>query len=151
MTQLTAAERTDFYEKATAFLAHREQLELIAEGGRSATQNEILSPFGELARVLRAIRTRHPELQALAFRGRLFILPNPKTDELSVQVLRLDRVTTVEGNGSPPRREDRTFDEILAPFRQSVAESGMTDEELDALFQEAREEVWQQWQQTKKQ
>jgi hypothetical protein len=37
-----------------------------------------------------------------------------------------------------------TIDEILAPFRRQVAESGMTDEELDRLFQEEREEVWQQ-------
>jgi len=31
-----------------------------------------------------------------------------------------------------------TFDEILAPFRKEVAASGMTDEELDALFMQAR-------------
>ncbi|HEX9000979.1 MAG TPA: hypothetical protein VGB07_13830 [Blastocatellia bacterium] len=31
-----------------------------------------------------------------------------------------------------------TFDEILAPFRKEVAESGITDEELDALFMQAR-------------
>ena len=34
-----------------------------------------------------------------------------------------------------------SFDEILAPLRQQVAESGITDTELDALFREAREEV----------
>ncbi len=31
-----------------------------------------------------------------------------------------------------------TFDEILAPIRQEVADSGITDEELDELFLEAR-------------
>lgn len=31
-----------------------------------------------------------------------------------------------------------TFDEILAPFRQEVAASGMSDDELDALFLRAR-------------
>lgn len=31
-----------------------------------------------------------------------------------------------------------TFDEILAPFRKEVAASGITDEELDALFMQAR-------------
>jgi predicted metal-dependent phosphotriesterase family hydrolase len=35
-----------------------------------------------------------------------------------------------------------TFDEILAPFRQNVKESGMTEEELDTLFTEARREVF---------
>jgi hypothetical protein len=39
-----------------------------------------------------------------------------------------------------------SIDEILAPFRREVAASGITDEELDALFQEAREEAWQEQQ-----
>jgi hypothetical protein len=38
-----------------------------------------------------------------------------------------------------------TIDEIFAPFRQAVAESGITDEELTALFEEARDEVWEEW------
>jgi hypothetical protein len=37
-----------------------------------------------------------------------------------------------------------TLSEILAPFRQQVKESGISDEELMALFEEAREEVWQE-------
>jgi predicted transcriptional regulator len=36
---------------------------------------------------------------------------------------------------------DATLDEILAPFRQQVAESAVSDEELTALFEEARTEV----------
>lgn len=35
-----------------------------------------------------------------------------------------------------------TIDEILAPFRKQVAESGMSEDELDAFFQEVRQEVW---------
>jgi hypothetical protein len=35
----------------------------------------------------------------------------------------------------------RTFDEILAPFRQAVEKSGISDDELDSLFREARKEV----------
>lgn len=34
-----------------------------------------------------------------------------------------------------------TLDEILAPFRRQVAESAMSDEDLRALFEEARTEV----------
>ena len=34
--------------------------------------------------------------------------------------------------------EQPTFDEILAPFRQEVAASGITDDELDSLFLQAR-------------
>jgi plasmid stability protein len=30
----------------------------------------------------------------------------------------------------------RTVDEILAPFRKQVAESGMSDEELDAFYRQ---------------
>ena len=36
----------------------------------------------------------------------------------------------------------RTFDEILAPFRQAVERSGISDDALDALFTEARKEVF---------
>ncbi|MCI0487819.1 MAG: hypothetical protein L0229_14600 [Blastocatellia bacterium] len=38
----------------------------------------------------------------------------------------------------------RTFDEILAPFRQAVEESGISDDELDSLFTEARKEVFEE-------
>ena len=33
---------------------------------------------------------------------------------------------------------EKTFDEILAPFRRQVEESGLGDEELDSLFMRAR-------------
>ena len=36
---------------------------------------------------------------------------------------------------------ERSFDEILAPFRRSVEESGISDDDLDALFREARKEA----------
>jgi hypothetical protein len=36
---------------------------------------------------------------------------------------------------------ERTFDEILAPFRDAVERSRISDEELDALFSEARSEA----------
>lgn len=38
----------------------------------------------------------------------------------------------------------RSIDEILAPFRAEVSQSGISDDELDAFFEEAREEVHQQ-------
>jgi hypothetical protein len=37
-----------------------------------------------------------------------------------------------------------TVDEALAPFRRQVQESGLTDEELRAFFEEVREEVWRE-------
>ena len=36
---------------------------------------------------------------------------------------------------------ERTFDEILAPFRDAIERSGISDEDLDALFREARKEA----------
>lgn len=36
---------------------------------------------------------------------------------------------------------EKSFDEILAPFRRNVEESGISDEALDALFSEARKET----------
>ncbi|HEV3417277.1 MAG TPA: hypothetical protein VG056_10700 [Pirellulales bacterium] len=35
-----------------------------------------------------------------------------------------------------------SVDELLAPFRNQVDESGATDEELDNLCEELRQEVW---------
>jgi hypothetical protein len=35
----------------------------------------------------------------------------------------------------------RTFDDILEPFRQAVEKSGISDDELDSLFTEARKEA----------
>jgi hypothetical protein len=45
--------------------------------------------------------------------------------------------------------KEKTFAEILAPVREEFAASGMTEEELDALIEEAREEVWQEQQRKK--
>jgi len=36
---------------------------------------------------------------------------------------------------------ERTFDEILAPFRAAVERSGISDEDLDTLVRKARKEV----------
>jgi hypothetical protein len=36
---------------------------------------------------------------------------------------------------------ERSFREILAPIRQSFRESGLTEEQLDALFEDARQKV----------
>ena len=36
---------------------------------------------------------------------------------------------------------EKSFDEILAPFRHNVEDSGMSDEELDGLFTNARKEA----------
>ncbi|MBX9582600.1 MAG: hypothetical protein K2X87_20020 [Gemmataceae bacterium] len=61
--------------------------------------------------------------------------------------------TTVEAaavalleKAAPP---DKTFAEICAPFAAEFAASGMTEEELDALIEEARQEVWEEQQRRK--
>lgn len=38
----------------------------------------------------------------------------------------------------------RTFEEVCAPFARAVEASGMTDEALDAFFEEARENAWRE-------
>jgi len=40
--------------------------------------------------------------------------------------------------------KDLSFDEILGPFRRQVEQSGVTDDELDALFTRARKEVFRE-------
>jgi hypothetical protein len=37
-----------------------------------------------------------------------------------------------------------SIDEILSPFRQQFAESGMTEDELDEFVDEIREEIYQE-------
>lgn len=44
---------------------------------------------------------------------------------------------------------EKTFDEIAAPFAQSFVESGMTEDELDALVEKARTEIWEEKQRAK--
>ena len=39
---------------------------------------------------------------------------------------------------------DQSFSEILEPIRRSFDESGMSEDELDTLFEEAREKVYQE-------
>jgi hypothetical protein len=43
----------------------------------------------------------------------------------------------------------QTFAEILAPIREGFRKSGMTEEQLDALFEEARQKVHQEEQTNK--
>jgi AraC-like DNA-binding protein len=38
----------------------------------------------------------------------------------------------------------KSFDEILAPIRQTFQESGMSEGELETLFEETREEVYRE-------
>lgn len=40
--------------------------------------------------------------------------------------------------------KDLSFDEILGPFRRQVEQSGVTDDELAALFTRARKEVFRE-------
>jgi hypothetical protein len=44
---------------------------------------------------------------------------------------------------------EQTFAETLAPIREGFRKSGMTKEQLDALFEEARQKVHQEEQTTK--
>jgi hypothetical protein len=46
-------------------------------------------------------------------------------------------------------RNVRTVDQILAPIREGFDRSGLDDDEIDRLFQEAREGVWQEKQKGK--
>jgi hypothetical protein len=41
-------------------------------------------------------------------------------------------------------RGEPTADELLAPFRKQVQDSGLTDEELDSFFDGVRDEIWQE-------
>lgn len=38
----------------------------------------------------------------------------------------------------------QTLDEILAPIRKNFADSGMTEEDLDALIESERQAMWEE-------
>lgn len=52
-----------------------------------------------------------------------------------------DRKEPAGGNPAPLLP---TFDEILAPIRRGFVESGLTEEEIESMLSEAREEVWRE-------
>jgi hypothetical protein len=57
-----------------------------------------------------------------------------------------DYVTSLVQEGTARRNRidllaEKSFDEILAPFRRNVEDSGMSDEELDGLFTKTRGEA----------
>lgn len=43
----------------------------------------------------------------------------------------------------------KSFAEILAPIHKGFEESGMSEDEIIEMFEEAREEVWQEKQQSR--
>ena len=55
----------------------------------------------------------------------------------------LSRLAETDATNGTPRRT-ATFDEIVAPVRRAFIESGMTDDDISDLVEEAREEVWQE-------
>lgn len=79
----------------------------------------------------------------------------PQTIEIPLPddiIILLDRKANTQGLGreayvhSVLERDLRgvsELDAILAPIRAEVAQIGMSDKELDQLFSEAREEVWE--------
>jgi hypothetical protein len=44
---------------------------------------------------------------------------------------------------------EKSFDEILAPIQKGFEGSGMSEDEIMQMFEEAREEVWQEKQNSK--
>ena len=47
-------------------------------------------------------------------------------------------------NGATSTSRPLTFDEILAPVREEALGSPMSDEEIKALVEQTREELWQE-------
>ncbi|CAN5838113.1 MAG: hypothetical protein H0X15_00670 [Acidobacteria bacterium] len=47
------------------------------------------------------------------------------------------------------KASEKTFREILAPVHKGFTESGMSEDEIIQMFEEAREEVWQEKQNSK--
>ena len=73
-------------------------------------------------------------------------LPEPVERKLAEQAARHGKTVEAVARELIERgvAEPRTFAEIFAPVRKEFAESGMTEAELDALVEGAREEVWRE-------
>lgn len=68
--------------------------------------------------------------------------------EYILKLLQRDLLSTPPQSHRDARPDaDMTLAELLLPVHQQVKESGITEEELDDLFEEIREEVWQELQQ----
>jgi hypothetical protein len=67
--------------------------------------------------------------------------------EAMLQKRALDRGCDVAGYVERLIEKDvlasQSFDEILSPIRQGFQESGMSEDELETLFEEAREDAFQ--------
>jgi hypothetical protein len=48
------------------------------------------------------------------------------------------------GSSLDQQSRPETFDEILAPVREGFEQSGMSEDEILALFEEARDEAWKE-------
>jgi hypothetical protein len=70
---------------------------------------------------------------------------SPQQSQLNLAIGASMQDPQTNGASAPKKAYSKeTTDERLAAFRQQVEESGITDEDLDRLFEELREEVWQE-------
>jgi hypothetical protein len=78
-------------------------------------------------------------------------LPEPVERKLAERAARAGKTAEALAAELIEREVGRepTLAEIMAPFAQEFAESGMTEAEFDDLIEEAREEVWQEQQRKK--
>lgn len=68
----------------------------------------------------------------------------PEGTQVALMVTTSDEQTQTSPADFVEGAQDLTFREILAPLHREIQESGMTDEDLDALFEEARNSNYQQ-------
>ena len=67
--------------------------------------------------------------------------PTSYIHRLITEALEVD--APAENGTSVPQEARPTLAEILAPVHEDFRRSGMTEEGLDALVEEVREEIWQ--------
>jgi len=69
-------------------------------------------------------------------------LPAAVETWLADQAARRGTTPSVEAAAVLAQAAGLMFDEILTPFRRSIAETDLSDEELNDLVHEVRQEIW---------
>jgi hypothetical protein len=62
----------------------------------------------------------------------------------SAEVLALNLIEQALRDNGATSHADKTFAEIFAPVREEFRQSGMTEDELHGLIEEARNEAWRE-------
>lgn len=91
---LEANDQSAFVTAASAYLAHGEKIEAVAEGTISMTNRDLFAPHSHLYGALLNLAEKYPQVSAIAFRGCIFSIPKTPTEPMIIlkecKILKID-------------------------------------------------------------